>query len=396
MFETRRGKLNHLNVVTLISLGWFLILGIRYVIPALLPEIVLEFSISNTMAGFAITALWLSYAIAQFPSGVLIDWFKERTVLLLSLLLTVLSLLLFGSSVTFAIFFMGCLLYGWGSGFYGTPRATVLSRTFPDNSGIAIGTVLAVGSVGAAVLPVGATFVANSIHWRVPFLLLVPALLVVCVGVAYVLPKERMKRDSSPSIRIDSSLVSALGSALVDRRIFPAAAAASLMTFTFQALTAFFPIYLVMTKSISPALAAALFGILFVSGAVVQPVSGVLADRIGYRRTLIAMSGGSILPFVALPFSETVAVITVLALLFGLQQGIVPVNNAYTVQSLPEELQGSAWGFIRTLMFAIGSLGSLFLGILFDMELYDEAILSLAIIAIVTMLLYRGLPKNDV
>jgi len=56
-----------------ISLAWFLVLAGRYSISNLLPRIVTELNFSWTDAGFALTIMWLIYAIIQFPSGIFSD-----------------------------------------------------------------------------------------------------------------------------------------------------------------------------------------------------------------------------------------------------------------------------------------------------------------------------------
>lgn len=382
------------HLVSLLAIGWFLILGTRYVVPAILPQIVTEFELTNANAGFAISVLWFMYAATQFPAGVLTDRFGERLILVSSLVLSLVSLFIFASVTVFAVFLLSCIFFGAASGFYGPPRATILSRLFPENAGIVFGFTLATGSVGAAAIPVVAAFVATEFGWRVSFLMLVPATALICIGVAAVIPGPTDDTDDEDAEEVDGSSISRLTSAVSHRFVLPAAVAATLMTFSFQALTSFFPIYLIEMKSIPQSQAALLYGMVFVSGAVAQPVSGIAADRFGYRRLLVILSGVSVLPFFLLPFVYGVVPLAALAVLFGTQHGIVPVNNAYTVGVLPSSIQGTAWGLIRTSMFAIGAGGSLFLGTLADVNLFDEAFIVLAVVGVATTLLYWALPPT--
>lgn len=49
-------------VLAVVALGWLLVSGTRFVVPALLPQIKTTFAVSNTAAGFAVTLVWLTYA----------------------------------------------------------------------------------------------------------------------------------------------------------------------------------------------------------------------------------------------------------------------------------------------------------------------------------------------
>jgi sugar phosphate permease len=61
---------------------------------------------------------------------------------------------------------------------------------------------------------------------------------------------------------------------------------------------------------------------------------------------------------------------------------------------LPEELQGTAWGLLRTCFFLIGATGSTFVGALADAGFFDEAFLALGVITAVAALLYTVLPAR--
>lgn len=382
-----------LHLLLLLALGWFLILGIRYAVPAVLPQIIEEFRISNARAGFAISVLWFMYAIVQFPAGILTDRFGERLILVTSLVLTVVSLFVFSTVTIFVLFVISCAFFGIGSGFYGPPRAMILSKIFPDNAGIVFGLTLAAGSVGAALIPIIAGFVATTYGWRIAFLVLIPATVIICIGVAVAIPNRDEGTENGDNEDGELSL-SRIGAAIAHPFVLPAAIGATLMTFSYQALTAFFPIYLIEVKSIPQSQATLLFGMLFASGALAQPFSGVAADRFGSRRLLVILAGLSVVPFAVLPFLQGFVPLAIVAVTFGIQHGIVPVNNAYTVRVLPDGVQGTAWGLIRTSMFAIGATGSLFLGTLADSGLFDEGFLGLAGIGIATTLLYTLLPAT--
>jgi MFS family permease len=93
-----------------ISLTWFLVLGGRYSISNLLPRMVDELNFSWTDAGFALTIMWLLYAIIQFPSGLFSDIKGRKITILFSMLIFSFSYMLVGLSNIYSTFFIALML----------------------------------------------------------------------------------------------------------------------------------------------------------------------------------------------------------------------------------------------------------------------------------------------
>jgi predicted MFS family arabinose efflux permease len=148
--------------------------------------------------------------------------------------------------------------------------------------------------------------------------------------------------------------------------------------FTYQALVAFLPTYLVEVKGIDQGVAAALFGLLFVVGAVVQPVVGHFADRYRERTVVLLVILFSTVSLLALPFADGVVVLSVLVPLLGVRIAAAPLASAFIVRELPTQVQGAGWGLIRTLFFALGATGSSVMGLFGDAGLFDAGFVLLA------------------
>jgi predicted MFS family arabinose efflux permease len=390
-----------------IAAGWFLVLGLRFVVPALLPAITRDFAVSDTAAGAAITLLWVTYAAMQFPAGALADRLGERLLLAASALGSAVSVVVFAVSPTFLLFLLATGAYGLTSGLYGPPRGIALSRIYPDNDGAAFGAVLATGSVGAALLPPVAAYATGWVGWRGALGLTVPGFLLAGVALWRVVPRggaraTRADGSGSDAAAVGESVGAAVRAraaevrrAVASRQVALAVSGVTLMLFAFQGLTAFFTTYLVEAKGLTDATAGALFGLLFLSGAVFQSVGGALADRYGYSRVLAAVSMLGVVPLVALPYVEGLAGLVAIAAVIGTRLSIAPISNAYIVSTLPAEIQGTAWGAIRTGFFMIGAFGSTVVGAMVDRNLFTEAFFLLAGLTAVAGLVYLFLPERE-
>jgi len=376
-----------------VAAGWFLVLGMRFVVPSILPTITADFDTSASQAGFAVTVLWVTYAVMQFPAGAFADRLGERTLLAAGLLLAGTGLVSYAFTPTFGLFVAATGLFGLGTGLYGPPRGTVISKTYDRNDGAAFGTMLAAGSVGAAALPALAAVAVQSIGWRTALGVTAPLFLLVALGVWWALPPRAVLVADGDGQSLAAALRSA-AAAVRNRRIALAVAGATLMLFAFQAVTAFLTTYLTTVKGLTQGTAGGLLGGLFLVGALSQSVAGGLADRYGAPRVLTGIGVVSVLPLVALPLADGRAALALLSAAVGIRMSIGPVSNAYIVDLLPDDVQGTAWGALRTGFFIVGSFGSTVVGYMADAALFDVAFYGLAAITAVGAVVYVFLPER--
>jgi fucose permease len=151
--------------------------------------------------------------------------------------------------------------------------------------------------------------------------------------------------------------------------------------FLYQSVTGFLPTYLVEQKGLTPGAAATLYSAFFAAAIAVQFLSGAVADRRGNRVAIAAFVGASVPVFVLLTVVKgVVAVATAVVLLSVLLGGMPPINTV-GVGALPDEIQGSGFGLLRTGYIAVGAFGPPTVGALADAGRFDGAFLLLAGIA---------------
>lgn len=377
-------------VLVAVATGWLFVLGTRVVLPALLPQIKAAFGLDNATAGLLVTFLWGAYAVTQFPAGVLIDRIGERRTLVTSVGVAVVGILALTVAPTLLAFVAGLLLFGFGSGLYAPPRVTVLSRTFADNDGTALGVTFAIGNLGAAALPPIAAAIALWVGWRAGFGFVVPLLAVVGIALWTVVPGQ----SSTPRATAELSrrAASRVVRAVLTRRVLLSWVALTMMLFVYQGLGAFLPIYLIEAKGLSQGVATGLYSVFYASGAISQSFSGTAADIYGSPTVLSAIAGFGVLTLVALPAVDGVWALVPLVSLLGTRLGIGPVGNGYVTAILPADVQGAGYGLFRAFYLAVGAAGSLFVGVLAEAGLFDEAFFALAGITAVAAGIFRLLP----
>jgi predicted MFS family arabinose efflux permease len=376
-----------------IAVGWLFILGGRFLVPAVLPQVKATFDLGNADAGIAITVLWATYALMQSPAGLLVDRLGERRLLAGSLLLSAGGVAALGLAPGFLVFVLASAAFGFVTGLYGPARGTAISRTFPLNDGAALGAVLAAGSVGSAVLPFLAGVLVENLGWRI----LVGGMLVPYLGAAvftwWAVPAREV--EASPDPTPPAELLGDVGRAVGNRAVLVPVVAATLMLFAFQGLSSFLLTYLVEAKGFDQSTASVLFALLFVGGAVAQAAAGNLSDAFGERIVLVGVAAAGAGAVGAVPFVDGPLSMAAVVTVAGVRLAVVPVSNAYVISVLPPEVTGTAWGTIRMGFFLLAAGGSTVVGTLAEMGLFDESFLLLAGLSGIAAGLYAFIPSRD-
>lgn len=380
------------TILLAVSIGWLVSIGVRLVYPALLPSIRADLEFDLTSAGLVVTVLWAGYALMQFPGGLLADRIGERAVLVSSTALTGTGIGIVVLSSGPLSFFAGTITTGFGSGLYATTRATVLSDIYPERSGTALGFIQAFGNVGTTVLPPIAGFLTVLVGWRLGIGYLLPIAFGVAIVLWFVVP-ARTSGDDSVVERLSWETVRELKRGLGERRILLVTVCMFLVSVVYQSFTGFYPTYLVLEKGFSEELAALLYGGFFAVGILLQLVSGSSGDLIGMRWTLIVSLGVATTGLLLLPFVDRLLAIVVLSGLLSAQLAYWPVVNAYTIEVMPNEMQGTGFGIVRTAYLLSASGGSVVVGRFGDAGMLDTAFLLLAVTAGIALSLCWFLPE---
>jgi predicted MFS family arabinose efflux permease len=363
------------TVLVAATLAFFATMVARLVISPVVPAISDEFAVSNSLIGLALTGMWLAYALAQFPSGLLGDRFGERIVILVAVGGTAAGSFLLALSPAFAVFFLFTFVLGGAAGLHYSVATTLLSRDF-DNTGTAIG-IHSVGAPVAGLLaPVTAAYAGSLFGWRYAVALgavgALPALVLVAIGI----PRREPRR---PEDHIRERVHSDILLELLTRPPIAGTLLVSVLgAFVWQGTASFLPTFLIEHRGYSEPAAGAVFSAYFVAQGVGQPLMGWLSDHIGRDAAMslcmLAGVAGYAL-FVVGPGLASVAAAT----------GLVGIAMSWGATMLPKfldhmsvEEEGMGFGLVRTTYMVFGASGSVGVGLLADVAGWPAAFLALA------------------
>ncbi|XVH33219.1 MFS transporter (plasmid) [Haloferacaceae archaeon DSL9] len=371
------------TVLTLCTLAFFATMVARLVISPVVPEITSDFEISNTVIGIALTGMWMSYAFAQFPSGILGDRYGERIIILVAVGGTAVMSFFLAISPAYSIFVFCVVILGVVAGLHYSTATTLLSRTY-DNIGTAIGIHTIGAPAGGLIAPIAAAWVSVQYGWRaavaVGTLIAVPVFVLFALRVEPTEP-QRPNQPMQERLRIRPVLE------LLSRPpIIFTAMIASAGAFVWQGTASFLPTFLIEYRDLSSTTSGIIFSSYFVVQAIMKPGLGALSD--GYGRDLaigvsVLTSAVGMALFVVGP---GIGGIVAAVILIGTGLGMAVTVEPRFMDELSEQEQGVGFGLVRTVYLVISSLGSVAVGFLADTLGWAAAFSILVLLLLVVLL----------
>ena len=352
------------TVLALCTLAFFATMVARLAISPLVPLIRVDFDVTNTAVGVALTGMWLAYALTQFPSGVLGDRFGERSIILVAVGGTAVMCLVLALAPIFALFVVCVVLLGAVAGLHYSVATALLTRTFEDRMGLAIG-VHTVGSPAAGLFaPVVAAWMGTLFGWRAG----------VAVGAAVAAPvfaaflwRVRRAAPSRPHRPLREAFEFRLITDLLSNPpIAFTVAIAAICAFVWQGVASFLPTFLIEHRGQSATLAGLVFSSYFVVQAVTKPAIGSLSDRYGRDGVIVGCLGATavgLVAFVGLP--GWIGILTAVALV-GTGLGWASAVEPRFMDELSDQDRNVGFGLVRTVYLVLGSLGSVAVGFFAD------------------------------
>lgn len=189
--------------------------------------------------------------------------------------------------------------------------------------------------------------------------LLMGGLILLALPLAKVI---RSARARQPSYR------QALHSGILRNRQFVLATAVSVsLTMARMVLFTFLPLYLAFELGLNSARQGLYMGVLTISGALLAPAAGELADRLGVGTVLTVAIVFATLVVLTIPFAEAgLLLVVTIALLGGAIFSTRSLILVYIISVTPPEIGGSSIGTIFSLNRLFGILSPLVAGYIAD------------------------------
>jgi sugar phosphate permease len=322
-------------------------------------ELMRDFGIGASQLGNFSAVYFYAYIVMQIPTGVLVDSWGARRLLITGSIAAAAGTCLFGLTSSYALASIGRLIVGAATAVGWVVTLKLSTHWFAkERFAMLSGVGLMMGNVGALVAQVPLRLAVEQFGWRA--VAVGSAAVVIAVGVAawaFVAddPRDKGLRSHAPEALQRTHLT--LGQLV---REFPTIFTYRNTWLIFLAQGGFVgamlsftglwgPPYLRQRFTLSARDASAVCSVMIVCWAVASPIAGYLSDKIGRRKpvylggAILSAAGWATMFYVPLPLTAFTAV----AAVTGFACGAVIIGFAFAKESVPVQLLGTISGAIN-------------------------------------------------
>ena len=332
--------------------------GFGWVIPPLLPAIREYFHLSYTEMGAFYTLFRAFGSFLQAPASYLVYLAPVSTILVWGMLWSSAGMLLASFSTSYTALVWISALSGIGRSTYHPLAVTLLSRFFGrDSLGRAMGFHLSASNTGQVIAPFLVVFLLHTYGWRAPLQVWSSLGLVAGVSLFFFLKHQKVGFQTMGKALSWPFFSRALGIYLL---------ALAVWGIVQSGVMTFLPLFLVDHQGYSTEKAAAVYGLLSLSGAICRPPLGALMDWMGRRKPVII--GGFVIAGLAILGLTTFTAPWILYIIYILMgvfvSGHSGLADTFMIELIPSHRREETLGFMYTLRMGIASIAPLIVGFL--------------------------------
>jgi sugar phosphate permease len=348
--------------VWIIAASFYLAAFYLRVSPAVMTsELMRDFGIGAVALGQLSAFYYYAYVVLQIPTGVLVDSWGARRLLVLGAILAAAGVFLFGSTSNFIVACIGRALVGGATAVAWVITLKLATHWFPPRLFATLsGLGLMIGNIGALMAQIPLRLLVEHVGWRATVMGSGSVVLVLGVLAALVVkndPSERGFITYAPLALQARDRFKFLDVLRGFRRIFgyrntwliflaQGGIVGALLSFTGLWGVPF----LKVRFGVESTRAAGVCSVMIVCWALASPICGNLSDRIGRRKplylggTVIAAVGWIVMFYVT---ALSLLAFTVVAAITSIASGSVVLGFAYTKESVPVQFLGTISGAIN-------------------------------------------------
>lgn len=304
------------------------------------------FQISPGEFSLLVGAYTLSAAVSGFAAAFVVDGFDRKRVLLFGYVGFLLGTIACGFSPTYELLLLSRTIAGIFGGIIGAQVLSIISDLFPyEQRGKAMGTVMASFAVASTLGVPFALYLANSISWHAPFLLIgILGIIVIPLIVKFVPPMASHIRKRGEGVPVYQALLNVV--AHPGQRL--ALLFSGLMMMGHFMIIPFINPYMEFNKGFSKSQTPMIYLIGGLASFISAPILGRLADRIGKLRVFsicILLSLVLVYSITHLPPLPLAIVLALFGIWFMLSTGRSIAAQAMVTNVVKPEHRGSFMSF---------------------------------------------------
>ena len=386
------------SVLSVLFLSFFVCYLDRMVISTSIPFIAKDLNLSKIQMGAVMSAFFISYALMQFPAGLLADKFGPRMTMLIGVAWWTLFTVLTGAATSFLVLIVIRVTFGLGEGLFPTAASKTLSIWFPSRErGVANSVMITSNLLAPAIAPLFVVAMLDWWNWRMVFYsLIIPGCVILPLIWFFVknapAQSTRIKKEELDEILEKDAVVT--GSAekrpkvldiVKNPIVWKCFIIILFSNMTTWGLMSWLPTYLLDVKGFSTAKMGIAISIPFVAAIFGTFTGGMLSDKLfSNKRKWIVMTGyvtGALILFLTLWISSDNLYIFVVTVAFFAVSMATSAFWTIPLTQLKTSIIGSSMGIINSGAQLAGFIAPLLIGYMVTISggSYNSAFIILAV-----------------
>ncbi|MGZ9276035.1 MAG: MFS transporter [Candidatus Limnocylindrales bacterium] len=370
----------------LLAVAVFAFIAATNILTPLLPQVRDDFGVSISMAGLIVGSFGLARLIVDLPAGFLADRVGHLRLAVIAIVLLVASSLLGWAAASVEMLIVARIGSGAAVGILGMVGISALAAGATSaNRGRTMSLFHLANNTGIAAYPLVGGVVGTTIGWR-PTFLISAALAVVAGAILFVvLPRIDFGHGSRATARADESRV-LHGRVRTRAMVATNAGIVANMIHRHGIRNTIVPLYAATALGLGGVSIATAIALMSITGLVVATPGGMLGDRIGRRRVIVA--GLSALAVGDLAFLLTGDLLTFLlvAALIGFGDFFTSSQTALLSEIVPVAERTRSLSYYRFSSDLGSMIGPILLATTMDVISAEAAIVLAAVILAVAAL----------
>jgi MFS family permease len=362
-----------------------------------LPFVTRDLGLSYAQAGVIASCFHIGSALANVPSGTLVDLTGRRVLFqAISLLVGGAALFLFGMSRAYPMFCLLVGVIGTTNMLWHPAAISFLSNHLPRNRGYALSIHSLGAHIGDALAPLAAGWMLLYLSWHgtvqinalIGMLPVIPLLAVLGRG-------DGEARAAAKATDLGTYFKSFIEIART-RAMWSLCLMAGFRTMMQTGLLLYLPFYLANVLKFDPFWMGVALMVLQLGGMVAAPIAGVVSDRIGRRPVVLAGMSLTTLMIIGLTFIGNATVyVAAIAVLGFVMYAMRPVIHSWLMDRSPPHLAATMTGAMFGTQAVLSALTPVIGGLIADRFGLLAVFYFLAASVLVANLLALAVPRTE-
>lgn len=254
----------------------------RLSVGVFIPEVMMEYNLVEAEGGAIVSLLLGTMAVFMILGGFLSDKVGTKTAMSMGFTILSCGLIFGGYSYNYSTLLLALLITGTGAGIFTPPLYAFVGNVIPASRGTIIGITNGFYGLGGFIGPWLSAILILAFSWRSPFRLIGAISLVLSL----ILWLSRQKEPDQKK-KLKKSTISPFHF-FKDSRIILLCIGIAIANLAFSSFATWAPSYMVKIGGLDLANAGFSFGLFSIIGALGAIFFGVLSDKIGRRKSILA------------------------------------------------------------------------------------------------------------